>query len=102
MEVVVAQVRTSQALFLAAANTVGMRRLAAAAVHARVCGAFPGLDFMTRLERRVLLLQIKLSRWWWLALGVQHLRVRAGVMRQARAELATVKADVVLKVRFRE
>jgi hypothetical protein len=81
------------------AQTVGIRRLAAAEVHRQLAERFPRLDLRTELRGRVVFVDARWGRWWWLLGGLYHFVRWRQLVALARWALLLVSADVRLEVK---
>jgi hypothetical protein len=88
----------SRLLYLQAAKTQGLRRLACAAVHRRLTERYPGLRLRTRLVFSTVWVNVEVNPWWWLCLGLVHLLRGLQVSWHGNQELKQVRADVTLRV----
>lgn len=86
-------------LYLQVSRTIGMRRLATAAVYGALLDAFPWADFTVRGEGVLLTVTFRLPWWVWLFL-IPALVVYLQARRVARAKLTELRMASVMRLKI--
>lgn len=87
--------------FTAWGKSSGTRKFAASLVHEAALDIAGRHHVITDYRDGLALVKIRTSRWYWLALGLYHLRLWWKVRRAALRHIRPLRLDLTLKVNVR-
>ena len=93
---------SNHGLFLAVSRTAGIRSLGVNHLYGKLREAMPHHEVRTVYEPATNLatVSVRLSSWWWCALGFAHLVTWFRVRRAVRESLRMVQSDIRTEIRW--